>query len=245
MSEERGDARIALVTGATRGIGFEVCRQLAQRGMTVLLTARDRERAEAAAGQLAAEGLDVRPAALDVTSDDSVRQLADELAGAFGRLDVLVNNAALFTGWDETALTADLAYAHAVLETNLFGAWRTTRALLPLVRNSPHGRIVMVSSGGGSHGDPQFGLVSGPGSTSYGVSKAALNALTSKFAVELQSTGILVNAVCPGFTASNPSMEAMGARPVSEGAAGIVWAALLPDDGPSGGFFRDEKPLPW
>ena len=102
-----------------------------------------------------------------------------------------------------------------------------------------------MSSGGGSHGDSQFGLATGPGSTSYGVSKAALNAFTTKLAVELKETGILVNAVCPGFTATAPGMEAMGAQPVSKGASSIVWGAVLPDDGPTGGFFRYGQPVPW
>lgn len=121
-----------------------------------------------------------------------------------------------------------------------------TQTLLPLLANSAQGRIVNVSSGAGSHGDLQFGLTTGGGSVaSYGISKAALNALTTKFATELVGTGILVNAVCPGLTATAPGMEAMGARPVAEGAASVIWAALLPNDGPSGGFFRDGQPLPW
>ena len=135
--------------------------------------------------------------------------------------------------------------ALAVLEANLFGAWRTTQALLPLLRRSGAGRVVNVASGAGSHGDPQFGLATGAGVASYGISKAALCALTTKLAVELRDDGILVNAVCPGLTATAPGMEAMGARPVHDGAAGVVWAATLPDDGPSGGFFRDGRALPW
>jgi NAD(P)-dependent dehydrogenase (short-subunit alcohol dehydrogenase family) len=117
---------------------------------------------------------------------------------------------------------------------------------LPLIRESAHGRIVNVSSGAGSHGDALFGLTTGDGAVaSYGISKAALNALTTTLAAELDGSGILVNAVCPGLTATAPGMEAMGARPVSEGAASVVWAATLPDDGPNGGFFRDGQPLPW
>jgi NAD(P)-dependent dehydrogenase (short-subunit alcohol dehydrogenase family) len=131
------------------------------------------------------------------------------------------------------------------METNLFGAWRTTQALLPLLRRSRRGRIVNVSSGAGSHGDPRFGLAAGPGMTSYAVSKAALNALTVKLALELGEDGILVNAVCPGLTATAPGMEAMGARPVAEGAASVVWAATLPANGPTGGLFRDGRALPW
>lgn len=135
---------------------------------------------------------------------------------------------------------------HTVLETNLFGAWRMTHAFLPLLRMSAHGRVVNVSSGAGSHGDASFGLTTNNGaSASYGISKAALNALTVKFAVELADSGVLVNAACPGLTATAPGMEAMGARPVADGARSIVWAATLPDDGPTGGFFRDGQLLAW
>ncbi len=141
---------------------------------------------------------------------------------------------------------ADLEPVQTLMATNLYGAWRTIQAFLPLIRQSRHGRIVNVSSGAGSHGDMQFGLATGNGAVaSYGISKAAVNALTSKLAAELAGTGILVNAVCPGLTATAPGMEAMGARPVAEGAASVAWAALLPDGGPTGGFFRDGKPLPW
>lgn len=236
---------IALVTGAARGIGLEVCRQLASHGWTVVLTARTLDKArDAAAGLAGLEGK-VHARALDVADDASPRAVAADLGWALGRLDVLVNNAAGATEWSDTAGTADLRAAHALLETNLFGPWRTTQALLPLLRRSRHGRIVNVSSGAGSQGDQRFGLGGGEAAASYGVSKAALNALTIKFAVELREDGILVNAVCPGLTATAPGMEAMGARPVAEGAAGVVWAAALPDTGPTGGFFRDGRALPW
>jgi NAD(P)-dependent dehydrogenase (short-subunit alcohol dehydrogenase family) len=240
------DTTIALVTGAGKGIGFEVARQLAQRGMTVIMGVRDLEKGQAAAQTLVSEGLNVVVKNVDVSDDASVRQLAAEIEQEFGRLDVLVNNAASYVDWSETASNADFNAVRNVLETNLFGAWRVTQALLPLIQKSQHGRIVNVSSGAGSHGDLQFGLTTNHGMTaSYGISKAALNGLTSKFAAELEGSGILINAVCPGLTATAPGMEAMGARPISEGAASVVWAAILPDDGPSGGFFRDGKSLPW
>ena len=133
-----------------------------------------------------------------------------------------------------------------MLETNLFGSWRLTHALLPLLRRSPSPRIVNVSSGGGSHDDPAFGLrARGGAASSYGISKAALNALTSTLATELAGAPILVNAVCPGLTATWPGAEGMGARGVEESAVGVVWAATLPDCGPTGRFFRDQRPLPW
>lgn len=238
--------KVALVTGAGRGIGLEVCRQLAERGMTVVLTARDPEKAKAAAEQLVGEDLDVIPKALDVSNDESVRGLAAELEQQFGTVNVLVNNAAAYADWSEMASSADLELAQGVLETNLFGAWRVCQVFLPLIGRSRHGRIVNVSSGAGSHGEPQFGLTTNRGSAaSYGISKAALNALTAKLAAELEGTGVLVNAVDPGLTATAPGMEEIGARPVAEGAASVVWGAILPDSGPTGGFFRDGEPLPW
>ena len=237
---------VVLVTGAARGIGLEVARQLAQRGATVLISARDAERARAAAREVADAG-DVRPlsAGLDVADGASVRAAAAALGRDPGRLDVLVNNAAAYVDWTETAGAADLAAAEAVVQTNLFGAWRVTQALLPLLRQSPHPRVVNVSSGAGSHGDEQFGLTRrGGAAATYGVSKAALNALTATLAADLDGTPVLVNAACPGLTATWPGAEQMGARPVAEGAASVVWAATLPDDGPRGGLFRDGRPLP-
>lgn len=236
---------VALVTGANRGIGLEVARQLARRGMTVVMGAREAAKGEAAVEELTSEGLEARAVILDVADGASVGRLAAEIESGFGRLDVLVNNAAAFADWSETASGADLENARAVFDINLFGAWRVTQALLPLLGRSGRARIVNVSSGAGSHGEPNFGLASGPSAASYAVSKAALTALTSKLAVELEGSGILVNAVDPGLTATAPGMEEMGARPIPEGASSVVWAATLPEDGPTGGFFRDGEPLPW
>jgi NAD(P)-dependent dehydrogenase (short-subunit alcohol dehydrogenase family) len=176
----------------------------------------------------AADDVRALPVGLDVSDDDSV----SHAAAALDRLDVLINNAAAYVNWSELPTEADLAPAHAALETNLFGAWRTSVAFLPLLRASEHPRIVNVSSGAGSHGERRFGLGTNRGAApAYGISKAALNALTSKLAAELEGSGVLVNAVCPGLTATYPGAEAMGARPVEEGAAGVVWAATLPEDG--------------
>jgi NAD(P)-dependent dehydrogenase (short-subunit alcohol dehydrogenase family) len=237
------EQRVAMVTGAARGIGREVASQLAAAGYLVLLTARDATAAADAAAQCTG---DVRPLALDVTDDDSVAALSREVAADPGRLDVLVNHAAAYVDWSETAGGADLAAAAAVMATNLYGGWRTTQALLPLLRAGGHGRVVFVSSGAGSHGDPQFGLTArGGAAASYGITKAAVNALVATLATELRDTGVLVNAVCPGLTATYPGAEEMGARPVADGAASVLFAATLPDGGPSGGFFRDGRPLPW
>jgi NAD(P)-dependent dehydrogenase (short-subunit alcohol dehydrogenase family) len=228
---------VVLVTGSAKGIGREVARQLTERGETVIVSARDGARARQVADELGARAVE-----LDVTDDASVAAAA----GAIGELDVLVNNAAAFVDWSEMASAADLATAREVIDTNLLGTWRVTQAMLPLLRRSAHPRIVMVSSGGGSHADEQFGLTRrGGAAATYGISKAALNALTAMLAAELASTPVLVNAVCPGLTATWPGAEQMGARPVADGAASVLWAATLPDDGPRGGFFRDGEPLGW
>lgn len=231
------DVPIALVTGANRGIGLEVCRQLAQRGYTVLLGSRDLAKGEAAAVALKRQGLDVLPRQLDVTDRDSIESLRTEVESTFGRLDVLVNNAAtLYDTW-QRALNADLEVVREALETNTLGVWQMCQAFVPLIRRSQHGRIVNVSSESGS-------LASmGAGTPAYNLSKAALNALTRMLASELRGNRILVNAVCPGWVASD--MGGAGGRPVAEGAASVVWAVTLPDDGPTGGFFRDGQRLPW
>jgi NAD(P)-dependent dehydrogenase (short-subunit alcohol dehydrogenase family) len=226
---------VAVVTGANRGIGLEVCRQLAGRGYAVVLGSREPGKGEDAARRLGDPN--VVPRQLDVSDEESVRAAASWLAGQFGRCDALINNAAILYDTWARAESADLVEVREALETNLFGAWRTTLALLPLLRRSEHGRIVNVSSQGGSL------TTMGSGTPAYHVGKAALNALTRTLAAELRSEGILVNAICPGWTATD--MGGGGGRPVAEGAASVLWGVTLPDDGPTGGFFRDGRPLPW
>lgn len=231
------DRRVALVTGANRGIGLEVCRQLARQGFTVLLGSRDLAKGEQAASGLPREGLAVTAKQLDVADPASAQRLAADVSAEFGRLDVLVNNAAVLYDTWQRAVNADFSTVHEALGTNTFGPWRVTQAFLPLLRRSRGGRIVNVSSESGS-------LARMGGSTpAYSVSKASLNALTRMLAADLRGDGILVNAVCPGWVATD--MGGSGGRPVADGVASVVWAATLPDDGPTGGFFRDGKPLPW
>jgi NAD(P)-dependent dehydrogenase (short-subunit alcohol dehydrogenase family) len=231
------ETSIALVTGANRGIGLEVCRQLAQRGYTVILGARDIQKGQQAAAGLGTLQGRVLPYALDVTDGQSVQRLYEQIEAEFGRLDVLINNAAILYDTWQHVLNADLKVVHEALETNTFGAWRMCQVFMPLLRRSAHARIVNVSSEAGS-------LASmGSGTPAYNVSKVALNALTKMLASELRGSGILVNAVCPGWVATD--MGGAGGRPVEDGAASVVWAVTLPDNGPTGGFFRDGKPLPW
>jgi NAD(P)-dependent dehydrogenase (short-subunit alcohol dehydrogenase family) len=227
-------AAVTVVTGGNRGIGLEVCRQLAELDYDVVLGSRDAEKGERAANSLPGS---VTACPLDVADQTSVDAAAGWVAERYGRCDALVNNAAIEYDTDERAVDADLDRVHQAFETNLFGAWRTALALLDLLRASPHGRIVNVSSEGGS-------LASmGGGTPAYNTTKAALNALTRTLAAELRPDGVLVNAICPGWTATD--MGGHGGRPVEEGAATVVWAVTLPDDGPTGGFFRDGRPIPW
>jgi NAD(P)-dependent dehydrogenase (short-subunit alcohol dehydrogenase family) len=229
--------RVVLVTGANRGIGRELARQLALRGdAAVVLTARDLAKAERAAAALPGQER-VLARRLNVTDPASIEQVAADLDRLYGRLDVLVNNAAIHYDTWQRASTADLQVVREALEVNLLGAWQTSLILLPLLRRSRHGRIVNVSSEAGSLASMDGGT---PG---YNVSKAALNALTRMLAGELRRDRILVNAVCPGWVATD--MGGPGGRPVAEGAASVLWAVDLPDGGPTGGFYRDGAPLRW
>jgi NAD(P)-dependent dehydrogenase (short-subunit alcohol dehydrogenase family) len=228
---------ISLVTGANRGIGLEVVRQLAARGQTVYLASRDLTGGERAAQPLIASGLDVRAVALDVTDPHAAQAVAAHLRAEHGRLDALINNAAIHYDTWQTAIDADMTTVREAIETNLLGAWQTTQAVLALLRRARPGRIVNVSSGAGALTDM------GGGTPAYRITKAALNALTRMWATELTAPRILVNSVCPGWVATD--MGGPGGRPVEQGAAGITWAATLPHDGPTGGFFRDQHPIPW
>jgi NAD(P)-dependent dehydrogenase (short-subunit alcohol dehydrogenase family) len=228
--------RVAIVTGANRGIGLEVVRQLAEHEYVVVLGSRDLGKGEAAARR-ARLGERVLVRKLDVTSAPDIERLRDELADSHGSLTALVNNAAINYDPDQDATDADLDVVRETLETNLFGAWRMCQAFIPLLRESRHGRIVNVSSEAGSLTEM------GAGSPAYATSKVALNALTRMLAAELHRDRILVNSVSPGWVATD--MGGAGGRPVREGAASVVWGVLLPDDGPTGGFFRDGRPAPW
>jgi NAD(P)-dependent dehydrogenase (short-subunit alcohol dehydrogenase family) len=234
---ERDAPRIVLVTGSNRGLGFETARNLARRGHCVIVAARTANKALAAVQALRRESLEAVDAALDVSSDASVDALVARIEREFGRLDVLVNNAgAIFEskGASSTSQVGTEVMAQA-FETNTLGAYRLTRRFLPWMNANGYGRVVNVSSGMGALSDM------GGGFPAYRVSKAALNALTRLFHAEARGN-VKVNSVCPGWVRTD--MGGAGAsRSVEEGAAGIVWAATLPDNGPSGGFFRDGQPI--
>jgi NAD(P)-dependent dehydrogenase (short-subunit alcohol dehydrogenase family) len=237
-SEQSRSAGVALVTGANRGIGREVARQLAERDYEVILSARDQAKASAAADELSREtGGKVTPLRLDVADPVSIAQAAEQVRSDPGSLDVLVNNAGIGSDFGVAGADPDFEKLQAALDTNFFGAYRLTIALLPLLRQSEHPRIVNVSSGMG--GVTEMGGWS-PG---YRVSKAALNAMTRILSTELKGEGILVNSACPGFVNTDMGGPMGAKKPVEDGAAGIVWLARIPDDGPSGGFFRDGEPV--
>jgi NAD(P)-dependent dehydrogenase (short-subunit alcohol dehydrogenase family) len=230
--------RVALVTGANRGIGLEVARQLALRGFTTILGARDAQKGNEAARSLRQSRLEVVPFQLDVTDQQSIDAAKLLIEERFDKLDVLVNNAAILYDEWQRAENANLETVREAFETNTLGVWRMCQTFIPLLRNSEHARIVNVSSESGSL------TVMGGGTPAYSVSKVALNALTRMLADELRASRILVNSVCPGWVATE--MGGPNApRSVEEGAASVMWAATLPDDGPTGGFFRDGEPLAW
>lgn len=227
-------ARTALVTGANRGIGRETARQLAERSYTVIVSARDEAKAREAADGI--DG-DVRPLQLDVSNPGSIERAAAAIARDPGALDVLVNNAGVGTDWGVAGAEPDFEAIQAALDTNFFGAYRLTVALLPLLRQSDQARIVNVSSGMGGVSEM------GGWSPGYRVSKAALNSMTRILSTELEEDAVLVNSACPGFVKTDMGEQFGARKPVEDGAAGIVWLATLPDDGPSGGFFRDGEPI--
>jgi NAD(P)-dependent dehydrogenase (short-subunit alcohol dehydrogenase family) len=235
------DHQVALVTGANKGIGHAIASELAARGFTVLVGARDTSRGEAAARRIAG---DARPIALDVTRADSIAAAAERIRRELGRLDVLVNNAAIARSAKPS--DASLEDVRAVFETNVFGVIAVTQAMLPLLRQAPAGRIVNVSSRVGSLSaitDPTYPMP-GVGGVAYGPSKTALNAVTIAFAQELAGTPIKVNLACPGYTATDLNGHS-GPRTVAEAAREPMRLALLGPDGPSGTFSNDAGSIPW
>ncbi|MCP9950071.1 SDR family NAD(P)-dependent oxidoreductase [Actinomadura madurae] len=255
MNEQATHRKVALVTGANKGIGRGAAEQLAELGMTVLIGARDPRRGEEAAAALRAGGGDVHAIVLDVTAWATVQEAARWIEERFGRLDVLINNAGI-TGsgqvshedaHDQVPSTVDLDMVRAVFETNVFGVIAVTNAMLPLLRRSPAPRVVNVSSHAASMtllSDPEGPMSALLPSAAYSPSKSALNALTVQYANELRKDGVLVNAAAPGFVATD-SNDHTGFLTVAQGAAVLVRLATLGADGPTAGYFSEEGPLPW
>ena len=237
--------QVALVTGSNRGIGFEIAKQLAMKKIQVVLTSRNSANGEAALKRLTRDDGGIKkvvPMQLDVTNQVSVDRLLNKVEKTFGRLDILVNNAAILIDRDDVvASSADLETVKTTLETNLIGAWRMCKAFIPLMKKNNYGRIVNVSSGAGEF---EYMATSGGYWPAYCVSKASLNALTVMLASELKGTNILVNAVCPGWVRTDMG-GSNAPRSVQEGAATSVWLATLPDGGPAGRNFYDKKQISW
>ncbi len=239
-------SKIALITGANKGIGFEVARQLGAEGITVLIGARSPHVGEIAEAKLKADGTDAHFIELDVTQPEIIAKAAESIRAQFGRLDILVNNAGVHAKGDGPPSVVDPDAVRRALDVNFFGALAVTQAMLPLVRNAASGRIVMVSSGLGSitwNADPNwsFAAVKRLG---YNGSKAILDMMTVQLAWELRDTPIKVNAVNPGYTATDLNGNS-GTQTVKEGAAETVRQALVPDDAPTGGFYETGGVVPW
>ena len=239
--------KIALVTGGNKGIGLEICRNLASAGCTVLLGARDAERGQRAVREIEEAGIeDVHFIEMDVTRQDIITAAAQQIERRYACLDVLVNNAGVNLRGDGLPGAADPEVVRKIFDTNFFGALRVAQTMLPLLRKSAAGRIVNVSSGLGS-----LTFSSDPSSPSYntkfigyGASKAALNMLTVQLAYELRDTTIKVNSANPGFTKTDLN-DNTGPQPVEVGAIAATRLALLDHDGPTGGSFSKDGCDPW
>ncbi|MFF7196027.1 SDR family NAD(P)-dependent oxidoreductase [Streptomyces sp. NPDC008079] len=243
------ETKIALVTGANKGIGYEIASGLGALGYRVGVGARDGGRLEAAVDKLRAAGVDAFGVPLDVTGDRSVTDAAELVERREGRLDALVNNAGISgptgPGWTQDPTTLDLDLVRTVVETNVLGVIRVTNAMLPLLRRSASPRVVNVSSSVASltrQADPDVEI--GPVMAAYSPTKTFLNAVTVHYARQFAGTNILINAACPGLVATDFT-GFLGPRTPQQGAATPIRLATLPDDGPTGGFFEDAGVVPW
>ena len=230
--------QVALVTGANRGIGLEIGRQLAKRDITVILTSRDQSKGEQAKINLEKQGITVIYQSLDVTNETSIQALKTFISNQYKHLDILVNNAGIFPDSKESALSSQVDTLRTAMETNLYGPFRLCQTFIPMMQANNYGRIVNLSSGMG-----QLSEMNGC-CPAYRTSKTALNAVTRLFADELQGSNILINSMCPGWVRTDMGGP-NATREVNEGADTALWLATLPNDGPTGGFFRDRQPIAW
>ncbi len=230
------DKRVSVVTGANRGIGFEITKELAQKGFKVVLTARKESKGKDAAQELRDKGLNVVFHQLDVTDDSSIQQLVTYLEEELGKLDVLVNNAGISIDGDKTTVDIDMETVRKTMETNFYGPFKVSQALLPLLLKSDDGRIINVSSSLGALNNPFSGK------TSYSISKTALNALTANMAADLKGR-VKVNSMCPGWVRTDLGGP-NASHSVEEGADTAIWLATEHDI-PHGKFLRDRKEIDW
>jgi NAD(P)-dependent dehydrogenase (short-subunit alcohol dehydrogenase family) len=232
------DPLVALVTGANRGIGFEVCRQLATRGYRTLLSGRDDARTEKAAQGLQRDGLDVSAITLDVADTKSIARAAREIDRRFGGVDVLINNAAVLIAESSDLLDTSLDDLRTTFETNVFGLIAVSKTFVPGMVERRFGRVVNVSSAAG-----QLATMT-TYAAAYSISKTAVNAVTRQLAAATRGSGVLVNAVCPGWVRTRMGGQ-HAPKSVEDGADTIVWLATLPANGPTGGFFQDRRRIDW
>jgi NAD(P)-dependent dehydrogenase (short-subunit alcohol dehydrogenase family) len=238
LIQRRTMEKIALVTGGNRGIGLAVCRGLAQMGLKVIMGSRNGEAGVQAAEELRDEGFEVDTHQLDVTDQDSVAALKDYVTEKYGRLDVLVNNAAVHLDTSKSFLNIPIEMIHETYETNVYGALRLCQAFIPMMKINKYGRVVNVSSDMGS-----ISQMSGR-SGAYRTSKAAINAMTVVLSSEVRGDNIKVNTMSPGWVRTDMGGPSAPRSP-EEGADTVLWLATLPEDGPTGGFFKDRKSFPW
>ncbi len=228
-----------MVTGANRGIGFEICRQLAAKKISVMLTSRDEAKGRMAVAQLRSQGLDVEFYQLDVTDALGIKRLGGFIERKYGAADILVNNAGIMADAKGSGvLDVQLQIVRSTMETNVYGSLILCQVLVPLMRKKNFGRIVNISSGSGQLSEMGVGV------PAYRMSKTALNALTRTLAAELKGTNILVNSMCPGWVKTDMGGP-NAVRTQAEGADTAVWLATLPDGSTSGGFYRDRKTISW
>lgn len=245
MTSQSVENKVALITGANKGIGLEIARQLGMQGITVLIGARDEKRGQEAAEKLHADNIDAHAVLLDVTDNDSIEAAAKHIESEFGKLDILVNNAGIAVDRIPPS-QLDIEVLRRTYDTNFFGVFAVIKAMLPLLRKSDAGRIVNMSSGLGSLAqniDPNYKLAEMK-MLAYNSSKTALNAMTIQFAHELKDTSIKVNSADPGYVATDINAH-RGTGTVEQGAIAPVRLATLPADGPTGGFFDENGVVPW
>ena len=249
MVQDELKNKVALITGANKGLGLEMSRQLGQHGLTILIAARNRHAAEAAATTLQNEGLKAKAIALDITDTTQIQSAVQEIGDQFGKLDVLINNAGVMLDGEwliSNASSVSVDMIRQTFNTNFFALVELTQGLLPLILKSPNGRIVNMSSTEGSltlHADPNSPIYDSK-PFAYDASKAAVNSFTVHLAHELRNTPVKVNSAHPGWVKTELGGEG-AMMDIAEGAKTGVQLATLPDDGPSGGFFHLGQPVPW